>query len=325
MTELPATREAHHVLTVPAELDGLRLDQALARMLAQYSRSALKQWIEQGCATLNAAPARPRAPVHTGDAIHLRALQTVAAGLVPQGVPFALVHADDDVVVVDKPPGVVVHPGAGNRDHTLVNGLVARFPELAVLPRAGLVHRIDKDTSGLLLVARHTAALQTLVRAMAARRIARTYLAVASGVLVAGGTIDAAIGRDPQQRTRMRVTESGRPAVTHFRVVERYRAHTLLEVCLETGRTHQIRVHLAWRGHALLGDPRYGGRPRPARGVSEALRECVARFPRQALHAAALEFGHPRTGLRLRFDAPLPPDLQALIGALEADAAAPAG
>ncbi|MEQ8494913.1 MAG: RluA family pseudouridine synthase, partial [Gammaproteobacteria bacterium] len=238
-----AVHHEHHALEVPPGLDGLRLDQALAQLLPQYSRSALKQWIEAGQATLNAAPARPRSRVHAGDALAVTATLAPDEALVPQAVGFRIAHEDAACIVVDKPAGVVVHPGAGNRDHTLVNGLLARYPELAVLPRAGLVHRIDKDTSGLLLVARTPATYQALVRAMAARDIARTYHAVVTGVPVAGGTIDAAIARDPNQRTRMRVSEGGRTAVTHYRVLARYRAHALLEVNLETGRTHQIRVH----------------------------------------------------------------------------------
>ena len=266
-------------------------------------------------------PARPRDPVAAGDRITVRPPPAVPSVLEPQAVPFTVCHADADVLVIDKPPGVVVHPGAGNRDRTLVNGLIERYPELAHLPRAGLVHRIEKDTSGLLLVARHAASLQVLVRALAARRSSRRYRAVVCGVPVAGGTVDAPIGRDPQQRTRMRVTPGGRAAVTHYRVAARYRAHSLLDVTLETGRTHQIRVHMAWLGHPLVGDTRYGGRPRPPAGASPALRDALAAFPRQALHAAALSFAHPLRGVEVHVESALPDDLARLLEVLAADAA----
>ncbi|MGE0482813.1 MAG: 23S rRNA pseudouridine(1911/1915/1917) synthase RluD [Gammaproteobacteria bacterium] len=308
-----------HELVVPPELDGVRFDQALARLLQQYSRVMLKGWIEAGSATLNDAPARPRARVQAGDRLTVTATLAADEQLLPQTVSYAVVYADADLLVIDKPAGVVVHPGAGNRDHTLINGLVANYPELGHLPRAGLVHRIDKDTSGLLLVARRSASFQALVRAMAARRVARTYHAVVRGVLVAGGTIDAPIRRDPRHRTRMAVGEGGREAVTHYRVLERFRAHTLLEVSLETGRTHQIRVHMAWHGHALVGDPVYGGRARAVAGASPALAAGLASFQRQALHAVALAFDHPLDGTRRTFTSPLPDDFAALLAALARD------
>ncbi|MCB1745872.1 MAG: 23S rRNA pseudouridine(1911/1915/1917) synthase RluD [Gammaproteobacteria bacterium] len=311
-----------HALEVPPELDGARFDQALAQLLRQYSRTLLKGWIEAGAATLNARPARPRDRVHAGDRVAVTATLETDERLAPQAVPYAVVFADDDLIVIDKPAGLVVHPGAGNRDHTLVNGLVAAWPELGRLPRAGLVHRIDKDTSGLLLVARRPASFQALVRAMAARRVERTYHAVVRGVLVAGGTIEAPIRRDPRQRTRMAVGEGGRAAVTHYRVLERYRAHTLLEVHLETGRTHQIRVHMAWRGHALVGDPVYGGRARAVAGATPALAAALAGFQRQALHATALAFDHPADGRRLGFTSAHPADFAALLVALGQDLAA---
>ncbi|MGR8919738.1 MAG: 23S rRNA pseudouridine(1911/1915/1917) synthase RluD [Gammaproteobacteria bacterium] len=313
------TLTATHDVTIAPDLDGMRLDRALARVLPQYSRAAIKQWIEAGAATLNGATVRPRTAVRADDRVHLEASFAPVPGLRAQAVGFEVVHADDELVVVDKPAGLVVHPGAGNPDHTLVNGLIERFPEMAALPRAGLVHRIDKDTSGLLLAARRPQSFQALVRAMAAREIHRSYLAVVNGVLVAGGTIEEPIGRDPRQRTRMSVRAGGRPAVTHFRVLQRFRAHSLLDVKLETGRTHQIRVHLAARGHPLVGDTRYGGRPRPPKGADERLLETLSRFPRQALHAARLSFEHPTSGQALDFESAPPADFTALVDALEAD------
>lgn len=310
---------ASHRVEVPSSVDGLRLDQALARVLSQYSRSLIKQWIDAGQVTRQGVALKPRAAARAGDIIDVIATLDAAGELEAQAVDFTLAHVDEHVVVIDKPVGLVVHPGAGNPDHTLVNGLLARFPELAALPRAGLVHRIDKDTSGLLIAARTPEAFQALVRALARRDIHRHYLAVVNGVLVAGGTIDAAIARDPQQRTRMRVMPSGRAAVTHYRVAARYRAHTLLEVELETGRTHQIRVHLAWRGHPLVGDTRYGGRPLLPRAATPALRETLQHFPRQALHAWRLAFHHPLDDTELEFESAPPADLEQLLAVLEDD------
>lgn len=314
----PAYQEEHQ-LVVPQAMAGLRLDQALAQLLGQYSRSALKLWIESGQVLLNGATPRPRTAVAAGDRVLVRATLALAADLAPQAVDFTLVHEDAALLVVDKPAGLVVHPGAGNPDRTLVNGLLARFPELAALPRAGLVHRIDKDTSGLLVAARTPAAYQVLVRALAARDVHRGYLAVVTGEMIAGGTIDAAIGRDPLQRTRMRVATSGRHAVTHYRVAAHYRGHTLLDIELETGRTHQIRVHFAWRGHPLVGDTRYGARPRPPAGANVRLRSVLEQFPRQALHARKLALAHPTSGRALAFESPVPADLAALCEALAAD------
>ena len=300
---------------------GLRLDQALARVLPQYSRTLIKHWINSGQVTHAGVTLKARKTARAGEIIEVVATLDAVAELEPQAVEFALAYVDAHVLVVDKPVGLVVHPGAGNRDHTLVNGLIERFPELAALPRAGLVHRIDKDTSGLLVVARTPRAFQTLVRALARREIHRHYLAVVNGVLVAGGTIDAAIARDPRARTRMRVMAGGRQAVTHYRVAERYRAHSLLEVELETGRTHQIRVHLAWRGYPLVGDSRYGARPHLPPAADPTLRAALQHFPRQALHAWRLRFAHPADAAALEFESPLPPDLEALLVALESDRA----
>jgi 23S rRNA pseudouridine1911/1915/1917 synthase len=309
----------HHRVELPPAVDGLRLDQALARVLTQYSRSLIKQWMDAGQVTHRGVALKPRAAARAGEVIDVIATLDAAGELEAQAVEFRLAHVDPHVLVIDKPVGLVVHPGAGNPDHTLVNGLLARFPELAALPRAGLVHRIDKDTSGLLVAARTPQAFQTLVRALARRDIHRHYLAVVNGVMVAGGTIDAAIARDPQQRTRMRVMPGGRAAVTHYRVAERYRAHTLLEVELETGRTHQIRVHLAWRGHPLVGDSRYGGRPHLPPQATPALRDTLQHFPRQALHAWRLAFTHPLDGAELEFESPPPADFEHLLGVLRDD------
>ena len=230
-----------------------------------------------------------------------------------------VVFEDDDLLVVNKPAGLVVHPGAGNASGTLMNGLLAHAPQLETLPRAGIVHRLDKDTSGLMLVAKSLPAHTALVRELAERAISRQYLAICNGVLTGGGTIDAPIERHPVDRTRMAVRDGGRSAVTHYTVVERFRAHTLVRVVLETGRTHQIRVHFAYRRHPLVGDPVYGGRLALPAGASEALREVLRTFRRQALHAARLELKHPVSGEALVFDVPPPLDFLALLRNLRED------
>ena len=237
-----------------------------------------------------------------------------------QAIPLCVVYEDADVLVINKPPGLVVHPAAGNPDRTLQNALLHHDPELAALPRAGIVHRLDKDTSGLMMVARNLAAHNRLVTALQAREIRREYLAVVNTVLTAGGEVEAPIGRHPVDRKRMAVVAGGKPARTHYRVVERYRAHTLVRLRLETGRTHQIRVHMAHIHCPVVGDPVYGGRLRQPRGAGEALRNMLQGFRRQALHAQRLAFQHPGSGVPVSWEAPVPVDMQELIDALHADA-----
>jgi len=232
------------------------------------------------------------------------------------------VHEDRDVLVVDKPAGLVVHPGAGNPRHTLQNALLGYDARLSAVPRAGIVHRLDKDTSGLLVVARSLEAHTALVRQLMSRSVSREYLAVSVGVMTGGGTVDEPIGRHRRDRLRMAVRRDGRSAVTHYRVLERFRAHTLLQVRLETGRTHQIRLHLAHLKYPLLGDPVYGGRFVRPRGAGDELAGTLRHFKRQALHAGMLAFDHPRTGARIVLESPAPPDLAALLDALREDAKA---
>lgn len=300
---------------------GMRLDQALARLFTDYSRSTLKTWIDSGHVTLNSRPCRPRDPVRCGDEICLTALLEASKDLVPEDIDFEIAHLDEACIVVDKAPGCVVHPGAGNANRTLANGLLYRFPELGALPRAGLIHRLDKNTSGLLIVARTPAAFQRFTQAMALRQINRTYDALANGHFIAGGTVTAPIGRDPANRKRMKVRVGGREAVTHYRVVARFRAHTQLDVQLETGRTHQIRVHLAHLGHPIVGDSHYGARvilpPAPEPDLEQQMRA----FTRQALHARRLEFDHPTDGRRITVETPMPDDMAALVRACASDAA----
>lgn len=308
-------------LEIPVDLAGQRLDQALAALLPDHSRSRLKAWIESSEVLVDGSPRRPRDKVVGGENVAITATLAEETRAVPQDIPLVVVHEDRHVLVVDKPAGLVVHPGAGNPDHTLQNALLARDPKLALLPRAGIVHRLDKDTSGLLVVARTLAAHTALVRMLEERDIHREYEAVCRGVMTAGGTVDAPIARHPTDRVRMAVRQGGRESVTHYRVIRRFRAHTHVRVQLETGRTHQIRVHLAHAGFPIVGDRVYGGRLAFPKGASDALREALRNFPRQALHAARLEFTHPVSGKAVSCVAPLPADMQELLRVLEADAA----
>ncbi|MDJ0709370.1 MAG: 23S rRNA pseudouridine(1911/1915/1917) synthase RluD [Woeseiaceae bacterium] len=310
------------ISTVPEELAGLRLDQALARMFPEYSRSRLKEWLLAGAITIDGGAKRPRDAVRGGETIALQPQADVEVEALPEPMQLDVVHEDDALLVVNKPAGLVVHPGAGNASGTLMNGLLHHAPQLEEVPRAGIVHRIDKDTTGLLLIAKTLTAHTALVRQLADREISREYLAVCNGVLTGGGTIDEPISRHPVDRKRMSVQQDGKPAVTHYTVLERFRSFTYIKVRLETGRTHQIRVHFAWRRHALVGDQVYGGRLALPKGASEPVVDVLRRFKRQALHAARLSFAHPATGETVEFEAPAPADFQGLLRILRQDATA---
>jgi 23S rRNA pseudouridine1911/1915/1917 synthase len=303
---------------------GRRLDQALADAWPDCSRSKIKRWIDEGRLTVDGRAPRPRDLVAGGERVLLDAPVEDAVSPRPEAIALTIAFEDADVIVVDKPAGLVVHPGAGNPAGTLQNALLARDARLARLPRAGIVHRLDKDTTGLLIVARNEEARAALTEALAARAIRREYQAVCVGVMTAGGTIDAPIDRHPVKRQRMAVRSDGRDAVTHYRVLERFRRHTHVRVILETGRTHQIRLHLAHAGYPLVGDPVYGGRLVLPKGAAPDLAAALRAFRRQALHAAVLAFPHPRDGRLVEVNAPLPADLRALIEALRADARAAA-
>lgn len=312
-----------HELIVPAACAGMRLDQALAQLLPDFSRTRLKDWIDAGRVSVDRRTPRPRDVLSGGERVVVEAEVIADERVEAQPLALDIVHEDDLLIVINKPPGLVVHPGAGNRDRTLQNALLHHDAALAAVPRAGLVHRLDKDTSGLLVVARTLAAHTALVRELQERRIGREYEAICTGVLTAGGTIDRPIGRHRTDRVRMCVREDGRDAVTHYRVIERFRAHSHVRVTLETGRTHQIRVHLAHIRHAVVGDSTYGGRLRLPRGASADLVTALRAFPRQALHAARLRLTHPRTGSAVEWQAPLPADMQTLLEVLRKDAREP--
>jgi 23S rRNA pseudouridine1911/1915/1917 synthase len=305
-----------HVLALPASAAGMRLDQALAAALPQYSRARLQRWIRAGGVRVDGRPVRARDRVHGGEQLIVQAQFAPDVSVAPEALPLDILHEDAALLVLNKPPGLVVHPGAGNREHTLQNALLGHDPLLARVPRAGLVHRLDKDTSGVLMVARTPEAHTRLVAALAARRIAREYLALCAGSPTGGGRIDQPIGRHRSARTRMAVRGDGREAVTHYRIEERLGPLTLLRVQLETGRTHQIRVHLAHIGLPVVGDPLYGGRLRQPGGTSAAVRAALQTFRRQALHAQRLRLEHPISGRPLEFEAPLPADLDALLRTL---------
>ncbi len=290
-----------HVVDLSADAAGRRFDAALAAALPQYSRSRLRAWIDAGRVTVDGGAPDPTRAVRGGERVVVQARpEPLGAALPPEAIALTIVHEDETLIVIDKPAGFVVHPGAGNRAGTLQNALLHHAPHLAAVPRAGIVHRLDKDTTGLLVVAKTIPAQIDLVRQLAARSVKRQYAALVAGDLAHGGTIDAPIGRHPTRRTTMAIVARGKPARTHYDVVERFGVATLLACRLETGRTHQIRVHLASLGHPLVGDPAYG-------------RRSTVRFGRQALHAARLALVHPATGVPCRWESPLPSDFAALL------------
>ncbi|MFC4819407.1 23S rRNA pseudouridine(1911/1915/1917) synthase RluD [Dokdonella ginsengisoli] len=311
--------ESHLNAAVPVEMAGRRFDQVLAELFPDYSRSRLTTWIKSGDARLDGATVAPRHLVRGGEAVALRVRTEREVGAEPEAIALDIRHEDADVLVVNKPPGLVVHPGAGNPAGTLQNALLHHDPKLAGIPRAGIVHRLDKDTSGLMVVARTMRAHTSLVEQLSARDVHRQYAAIVYGAMIAGGRVDAPIGRHPHDRLKQAVREDGREAVTHYRVRERFRAMTLVECRLETGRTHQIRVHMAHVKHPLIGDPQYGGLLKLPKGATPQLVEALRAFRRQALHAEKLEFLHPRSGKSIAVEAERPADMEALLAALRAD------
>ena len=285
-----------------------------------FSRSRLQTWIKNGVLTVNGAKTKPKEKLTGNESLTLEVEIEPELDDQPQSIDLDVVYQDDDLIVINKPTGLVVHPAAGHADGTLLNGLLHLDERLNSLPRAGIVHRLDRDTTGLMVVARSLEAHQSLVAQLQDKSLFRQYEAIAVGVMTGGGKVDAPMGRHPVDRKKQAVVKTGgKNAVTHYRVLDRYRAHTRIQVQLETGRTHQIRVHMAHRNYPLVGDPLYGGRLKQPAGATEALRQALHKFPRQALHARKLGLIHPATGEYREFEAPLPADMTGLIAALEND------
>ena len=311
-------------ITLSAEVQpeqmGQRLDQTLAELFPEYSRSRLKTWIEADLVKLNDHIANiPREKILGGEKIEITVEVEDETRFEPENIPLNIVYEDNDIIVINKPKDLVVHPGAGNPNGTVLNALLYHYPPIAEVPRAGIVHRLDKDTTGLMVVAKTIPVQTKLVRDLQKRKITREYEAVASGIMTKGGTVDQPMARHATKRTLMAVHPMGKPAVTHYRIMENYRNYTRLRLRLETGRTHQIRVHMAHIAHPLLGDQTYGGRPRPPKNASEDFMEVLRNFKRQALHAVMLRLAHPITGEMMEWYAPLPDDFVELLNALKAD------
>jgi 23S rRNA pseudouridine1911/1915/1917 synthase len=295
---------------------GDRLDHALHQLLPDYSRSRIQQWIQQGFVCLNQQQCKPRQKVYSGDLIELDVPEQTVISDQPQAIEFDILYEDDDIFVVNKPANLVVHPAAGHWDGTLVNGLLARDPRLQQLPRAGIVHRLDKDTTGVMVVARNLVAHNWLVEQLQTRLVKREYIAIVRGVVTAGRSVETHIGRHPHNRKKMAVVDNGKAAVTHFQVARKFTHHSLIKLQLETGRTHQIRVHMAHLQYPLIGDSVYGGRAHLPAKIDEAMMTMIRNFKRQALHAERLSFEHPASREMMSFEAPLPSDFSALLDAL---------
>ena len=303
---------------MPDELAGLRLDKALSELFPEFSRGRLQRWLKEGAIVVDAQSARARDKTRGGESVVLtRPEEQQIESFVPEPVDLNVVYEDETLLVIDKPAGLVVHPAVGNWSGTLMNGLLHRYPQIADVPRAGIVHRLDKETSGLMVVAKTLEAHCFLVDSLQRREISRKYLALVEGRFVSGGMVDEPIGRHPVDRKKMAVVRNGKHALTHYRIRQRYLAHTLLDVKLETGRTHQIRVHMAHIRHPIVGDPVYAGRKRIPKGLDEETIAVLARFPRQALHARRLGLQHPMTGEEMAWEAPVHDDMQALLDQLE--------
>lgn len=313
------TSSANEVIEaiLPLSCAGQRLDQAVARVIPDYSRARLQQWIREGRLLVDGKVLAPKTKVYGGESIRLEAIVAEQDQWQAEEIPLEIVHEDDSLIVINKPAGLVVHPAAGNREGTLLNALLHHAPELNKIPRAGIVHRLDKDTTGLMVVAKTLQAQKSLVEQLQSRSVSRQYRAIVYGVFVSGGTIDLPIGRHPIDRKKMAVVDGGKEAITHYRLNEKFRDFTLVSVKLETGRTHQIRVHMAHLKHPLVGDSVYGGRLRFPKGASERLMTELRAFNRQALHAQRLALLHPEHGELIEWSVALPQDMQHLIKVLQ--------
>ncbi len=305
---------------IPEEMSGKRLDQALAKLLPEHSRARLQGWIRDGYVLIDKKKMRPRDKIQGGEQVEIQAEIEVQVSASPENIPLEIIFEDEYLIIINKPAGLIVHPGAGNPQHTLMNALLHHDQKLDQIPRAGIVHRLDKDTSGLLVIARTPQSHTSLVKQLQTRDMHREYVTIVSGVMTAGGTIDQPIGRHPKHRTRMAIVKNGRTAITHYRIIRKYRHHTQLQVNLETGRTHQIRVHMTWYHHPIIGDPVYGAKKQLVKGMDSNLANIVTAFPRQALHARAIQLLHPHSDELMTWEAPIPEDITELIDSLKLDA-----
>lgn len=306
-------------LTIPDTYASERLDLVLAKLMPEYSRTQIKDWMDAGHILVDGKTAKGKTKVKGGENISVDAIAKVQPEWEAQDITLNIEYEDDSLIIINKPPGLVVHPGAGNANSTLLNALLHHAPDLHLLPRAGIIHRLDKDTSGLLVIAKTQPAYRQLSQQLKKREIVREYQAIVYGSMISGGTVDAPLDRHPRERKRRTVTETGKPATTHYRVAEKFRAHTRLKLRLETGRTHQIRVHMQHIRHPIVGDPVYGGRLQLIKGMTPELKEAIKNFRRQALHAFAIGLTHPETHEFMQFEIALPEDMQQLLTILKDD------
>lgn len=301
------------LLRIPEEMEGMRLDKALSSLLPEQTRATLQGWIKQERVRVNGKTVKQKFRLCGHEELEVSVPEPETRDWPAQKIDFEIVDEDDDIMVINKPAGLVVHPGAGTQDRTLLNGLIFHNRGMAALPRAGIVHRLDKDTTGLMVVAKTESARQNLIGQLDSRAMRREYLAIVNGVMVAGETINQPVGRHRHERLRMAVSRSGKPAITHIRVLEKFRTHCSIQATLETGRTHQIRVHLSWKGYPIVGDKRYGSRPRIPPSASRSLTKLIQDFPRQALHARKLSLNHPRWGQPRHWEQEPPGDITILV------------
>lgn len=311
--------ESHFSLQIPTEMAGVRVDKALTELLSEHSRATIQQWIKQGLVLVDGEITKQKLKLCGTETLEFTLPSAQPSQLPAQDIELDIVDEDEHLLVLNKPAGLVVHPGAGNQDNTLLNGLLHHHSASAFLPRAGIVHRLDKNTTGLMVVAKTEQARQHLIEQLSTRQVHREYLAVVNGIMISGETIEQPIGRHRNDRLRMTVTPSGKPAITHTRILKKFRYHCLLRATLETGRTHQIRVHLSWRGHPVVGDKCYGHRYRPPPSASQNLIESLQGFQRQALHAQKLSLIHPHSGAQKTWQQDPPQDMVTLVKLLNED------
>ncbi len=311
--------EAHFFLEISPEVRGTRIDRVLADLLPEHTRSAIQGWIKQDLVLVDGVPVKSKLKLQGNETLQVTIPKSQPVDYQPEDIALDIREQDGEIIIVNKPAGLVVHPGAGNQQGTLLNALLYHDPELARLPRAGIVHRLDKDTTGLMVVARTELARQHLISQLEKRQMKRQYVALVEGIMISGETINQPIGRHRHDRLKMAVTPSGKTAITHLRVLEKHRMHTLVEANLESGRTHQIRVHLSWRGYSIVGDTLYGNRNRVPPASSEKLIACLQGFHRQALHAQHLTLTHPSTGDEKSWDCGLPEDFAQLLSIIRDD------